>query len=184
SGRVRLGRRRTKWTRGDAPRARRGAVDSGTALMTPLHFEHLYQDEWAELETLLNQLAGRRPDRRAMMPDGAAAKIAVLYRRACEHLALARARAYPAYMVDRLERLTSDAHQVIYQQRELGVARLRAFITHGFPRAVRDHRRYVAASTITFLLPTLLVALLVYRRPGLILSVVGADTVGSFGQSD
>jgi hypothetical protein len=93
----------------------------GPTLVTPLHFEELYQAEWSELEGMLDQLL-----RRKKAPPGAAPikgeRVAVLYRRACEHLALARARSYPAYLLNQLERLTADAHQVIYQRREFGVA--------------------------------------------------------------
>ena len=89
--------------------------------MTPLTFEGLYEAEWQELEELLDRVLGRKKkaaSREALRGE----RIAALYRRACEHLALARARSYPAYLVDRLDRLTADAHQVIYQQREFGVA--------------------------------------------------------------
>ena len=55
------------------------------------------------------------------------------------HLALARARSYPAYMVDRLERVTADAHQLIYQRREFGIARVRNIVAVDFPSAVRTH---------------------------------------------
>src|SRR5690242_2840898 len=95
-----------------------------TPMMTPLRFEELYQGEWNELERFLDGQAGRV---RVTVDDSrvSAARAAALYRRACEHLALARARSYPAYVVTRLERLTAEAHQRIYHHRELGFARLR-----------------------------------------------------------
>ena len=77
--------------------------------MTPLHFEEMYQDEWTELEASLDCLLARRVRKSAPFSSVSAARVAALYRRACEHLALARARCYPAYMVDRLERLTATA---------------------------------------------------------------------------
>jgi uncharacterized membrane protein SpoIIM required for sporulation len=108
------------------------------------------------------------------------ARIAALYRRACEHLALARARSYPAYMIDRLERMTAEAHQLIYHRREFGLARVRRMLLVDFPCAVRTHASYVAVAAATFLLPTLVIALLVYRQPELILSVVDAETAAAF----
>src|SRR5436305_1234372 len=149
-------------------------------MMTPLRFEQLYENEWAELEGMLGALRSRRT---ARTPDGAeasGARLATLYRRACEQLALARTRAYPAYLTDRLERMTADAHQLVYQQRELGFARARDLVTSGFPRSVRHHRFYVAAACAAFLLPTIVVGLLVHHQPELILSVVRAETVASF----
>jgi uncharacterized membrane protein SpoIIM required for sporulation len=154
-------------------------VAAGTT-MTPLGFEQLYQDEWAELEGLLHSVLSRRSGWSAQPSAVSGARLAVLYRRACEHLALARARSYPAYMIDRLERMTADAHQLIYQRHESGIPRLRQMVTVDFPCAVRSHRLYVAAAAATFLVPTVLIALLVYWRPELILSVVNSDTAASF----
>jgi uncharacterized membrane protein SpoIIM required for sporulation len=112
--------------------------------------------------------------------DVSGARLAALYRRACEHLALARARSYPAYLVDRLERMTSTGHQLIYHRREFGLGWFKQFVAIEFPRAVHAHRRYVIAALLTFALPTLIVGLLVYRWPELILSVVSSETAASF----
>ena len=99
--------------------------------------------------------------------------MAELYRRACEHLALARARTYPRYLLDRLDKLTADAHQVIYQRREFGAERASSAPSCAISRA-RCARtpRYVWTSAALFVLPMLLVGWLVYERPDLILSVV------------
>ena len=150
-------------------------------MMTPLRFEALYEPEWTELETCLDRLAGRRAH--AMTGSHvSAARAAALYRRACEHLALARARSYPAYVVTRLERLTDEAHQRIYHHRELGFSRLMRVVTEEFPRTVRSHKWYVAVAAVLFLLPTIIVGLLVYFQPEMILSVVSSDTAASFEQ--
>jgi uncharacterized membrane protein SpoIIM required for sporulation len=151
-------------------------------MMTPLKFEQQYEREWTELQRLLDSLTGRKtPDTlpRDFVPG---ARAAALYRRACEHLALARARAYPAYLIDRLEALTAEGHQLIYHERDYGLGRLRHLIVSDFPAAVRTHRGYMAVSAITFLLPTLVLGLLVYARPELILSVVSADQASQFEQ--
>jgi len=150
--------------------------------MKPLRFEQMYRDEWSELEASLEALAPRRGKTAALvnqMPEPGA-RTATLYRRACDHLALARARAYPAYIVDRLERMTARAHQTIYYRQEFGVARARRFVTHDFPSTVRSHANYVAVAAAIFLLPTLVLGVLVYMRPELILSVVNSDTAASF----
>jgi uncharacterized membrane protein SpoIIM required for sporulation len=149
--------------------------------MTPLRFEELYRDEWSELETLAGLALGRSGDK-SLRATVSGARLAALYRRACEHLALARARAYPAYLVDRLERVTSDAHQLIYHRRDFRLTRIREIAALDFPRVVRKLWPYVAVSTATFLLPTILIGLLVYTRPELILSVVSAETADSFEQ--
>jgi len=149
-------------------------------MMTPLRFEETYQDEWAELEALLDRALGRNADKRQAGAPVSGARLATLYRRACEQLALARARAYPAYLVDRLERLTADGHQLIYHRREIGFARLKQVIAVEFPAAVRQRIAYVAVATAVFVLPTLIVGLLVYRQPEMILTVVDSETAASY----
>ncbi|HWM67337.1 MAG TPA: stage II sporulation protein M [Steroidobacteraceae bacterium] len=147
--------------------------------MTPLHFEELYQGEWQELEGLLDQLLRRKKTTSAPVQGD---RVAVLYRRACEHLALARARSYPAYLLDQLERLTADAHQVIYQRREFGLTKVRYFLNVDFPRTVRANAGYVWLSAALLYVPTMVIGWLVYVRPELILSVVDASTAASFEQ--
>ena len=63
--------------------------------MTPLDFEAAYAPIWAELEQVIGVAESKRKF------DGA--RLATLYRRVCEHLALAQARAYPCLLY------TSDA---------------------------------------------------------------------------
>lgn len=141
--------------------------------MTPLQFEARYQPEWDELDEALKQLRGSTQD----FP---AERFASLYRRACEQLALARARAYPAHMVERLNQLTADAHQAIYQRSEIGAARLRRLIAVDFPRAVRAHAGYVWLATFVFGAPLIALGLLVYFKPELILSLVDVETAAQF----
>jgi uncharacterized membrane protein SpoIIM required for sporulation len=151
--------------------------------MTPLHFEQQYQGEWDELAAQLRLiLEGRKTGSAGSRPI-AGEHVAALYRRACEHLALARARAYPRYMIDKLERITADAHQVIYQRREFGVMRAWHAISVDFPRAVRAHAGYVWLSAALLYVPMFLVGWLVYQRPDLILSIVDGETVAHMEQS-
>jgi uncharacterized membrane protein SpoIIM required for sporulation len=148
--------------------------------MTPHHFEQLYQAEWDELRALLARIRNEKTGKNAEPVHGE--RVAALYRRACEHLALARARAYPAYIIDRLEQITADAHQAIYQQSELGLAGLKRLAVIEFPRAVRAQAAYVWVSICVFVLPMIVLGVLVYVRPELILSVVDANTAANFEQ--
>ena len=150
--------------------------------MTPLQFEHQYQEEWSRLEQMLADVlrpkGGNYVDRNKV--DGE--RLAALYRRACEHLALARARAYPTYLLDRLERLTSDAHQAIYQHRGVGLGRIKDFLAFELPRAVRQQAVYVWIAAAAFIVPTIVIGWLVHARPELVLSVVDAQTASGFEQ--
>ena len=146
--------------------------------MTPLQFEQQHEADWLELEGLLKQLKGSRKKRR----DLQGSRLAQLYRRACEQLAMARERAYPVYQIDRLQQLTADAHQVIYQQNELGLRRLFNLFAVDFPCAVRAHKAYVLISTLVFVVPTLVMGILVYFKPDLILSVVSAEEASNYAR--
>jgi uncharacterized membrane protein SpoIIM required for sporulation len=153
--------------------------------MSPLQFETLYQAEWTELQAMLAQLQGtgaiKSKDGKSHKPAPIVGdRLANLYRRACEHLALARARAYPAHIIERLDHITADAHQAIYSRREFGVARLVKLVTQDFPRSVRAHARYVWLATAVFVLPMIVLGMLVYTQPELILSVVDAETAAQY----
>ena len=148
--------------------------------MTPLRFEQLHRDEWAQLETLLSLMHKRRSSSTLAAERVAPDQVAALYRRTCEHLALARARAYPAHILDRLEALTADAHQTIYRDRVFGLGALRRLVTLDFPRAVRREARYIWVAALTFGVPLIVMGLLVHARPELILSIVGPDTAAGF----
>jgi uncharacterized membrane protein SpoIIM required for sporulation len=155
-------------------------AEANSPPVTPLQFEQRYQPEWDELTALLKTLRRPRLLRRPPASAAGSERVASLYRRACEQLALARARAYPAYLTDRLEQLTADAHQTIYQTAELGIGKLRKVVSYDFPRAVRAHSTYVWLALAVFALPTLVVGLLVYFRPELILSVVNDAQASDF----
>lgn len=150
-------------------------MGAGQTRVTPLQFERLYEREWAELELALERHAAAASARSI-----SGARFTSLYRRTCGHLAIARARSYPAHLIDRLEHMTATGHQLIYQQRELGLVWLVRIIARDFPAAVRAHARYVLVATLLFLVPTIVVGLLVYRQPELILSVVSAETASEF----
>ncbi|HUR32889.1 MAG TPA: stage II sporulation protein M [Vicinamibacterales bacterium] len=158
----------------------------GAAAMTSVQFEQTYRDEWDELEAMLGLLPANPRDWRRRHHPGydddprAAARFTELYRRACGQLALARARAYPAHVVDRLDALTADAHQRIYHRSDVGWTRLRVLLTSSIPTVVRAHWRYAAVAAAAFVVPLVVMALLVASNAELILSVVSAETAASF----
>ncbi|MBC7917138.1 MAG: stage II sporulation protein M [Rhodoferax sp.] len=135
--------------------------------MTPLQFETANIALWIELDALLVESA------KGKTFDGA--RLATLYRAGCEQLALAQSRAYPIHITQRLESLVQNAHQCIYQQHDYGVQRLRQLALIDFPAMVRQHRVYVAAATLLFALPMLVVGWATWRDPGFILHLLDAQ---------
>lgn len=152
--------------------------------MTPLQFETRQRARWDELEQALAALEqGHKAKKTSRAADPAAldpARLAALYRAACEDLALARSRAYPVHLTTRLEDLTHRAHQVIYRRSDYGLARLKRLALVDFPQSVRAHWRYMLVAGLVFALPLFLLGLATYFDPGLVLSVHDAETARQF----
>jgi uncharacterized membrane protein SpoIIM required for sporulation len=165
--------------------------------MTPLKFEGMHATEWTELEAALDLLEGKRKPKKAQKdakhgqpraPAVDGARVATLYRRSCEHLALAQARAYPIHLTHRLETLTQRGHRLIYRQHDHGAARFKQLVLVDFPQSVRDHRWYLLVATLLFMVPLLAVGWAAYRDPGFVLHLMDANEVqnfdGMYGDSD
>lgn len=150
--------------------------------MTPFQFEQRRRADWDELEDLLDRLERRRP---ALGKTGAparpdAARLAFLYRRACEHLALAQARSYPAALTARLDALAQRAHQAIYRRGEFGLARLARLLLIEFPRRVRQQRGYVLAAALIFCVPLAALGVLTWHAPSFALTVVDVEQLQQY----
>ncbi|HET7796152.1 MAG TPA: stage II sporulation protein M [Rhizobacter sp.] len=142
-------------------------------MMTPLQFEAAHAPLWQELETSLDQAEKQRAQKKRAPLDGA--RLAALYRRSCEHLALAQARAYPIHLTQRLESLTQRAHRLIYRRHDYGVARLKQLVLVDFPQSVRAHHGYLWAALLLFAVPLLAAGWAAWRDPGFILHLASAE---------
>lgn len=154
--------------------------------MTPRQFEARYEPAWVELERGLNALdAGRKRKKAGPFETSAnevptAARVAQLYRQCCEHLALARERAYPVHLVARLETLAARAHQRIYRRHDFGLAAFRHLVLYQAPAAVRALRWHLLVATLVFVVPTLVVGVATWLDPHFVLTVVDARQVHEF----
>ncbi len=143
--------------------------------MKQQQFEQKYQAQWLALRELLNNVdKGRR--KRSEDP-AALAELPQLYRRVCNHYALARSRCYSPSLVRQLKELVWRGHRALYRPNTTDWWRLLTFIAVGFPRALRAHARYFWLSTALFLLPALLVGAFCYQDPDLIYSVMDQEQV-------
>jgi uncharacterized membrane protein SpoIIM required for sporulation len=144
--------------------------------MTPLQFEAEHAAAWQELDAAL----AARTRRKAGASDRA--RIASLYRAACEHLAVAESRAYPVWLIERLESLTARGHQLIYRQTDFGLDKLARLFLVDFPAAVRAHRWHVLVALIAFAAPLVVTGILTWLDPGFVLSVHDAGMVDEYEQ--
>ena len=160
--------------------------------MTPRQFEGRYGPVWVELKRGLDALdrgqgAHQKPRKlkSGEFPTGGepvpgAARIAQLYRQCCEHLALARERAYPVHLVAQLETLTARAHQRIYRRHDYGLRSLHDLILYQAPAAVRALRWHLAVVVALFWVPALAVGIATWVDPHFVLTVLDAAQVREF----
>jgi uncharacterized membrane protein SpoIIM required for sporulation len=140
--------------------------------MTALDFETSNEAQWSELEQAVTR------GERTLDPE----RFLFLYRSACEHLALAEARGFPAPLVSRLSAVTARAHQIVYRQTDLGLGRIARTLMHAFPAAVRAHRWYVLVAALLVIAPAIAVGYAVAHRPDLVLSLADSITVEELGR--
>src|SRR6185369_1076500 len=99
-----------------------------------------------------------------------------------EQLALAEAREYPVWLIERLEALTARGHQRIYRETDFGLDKLRRLFVVDFPASVRAHWRYVLVAIVVFAGPLALTGLAAYLDPGFVLSLHDAANVDAYEQ--
>jgi uncharacterized membrane protein SpoIIM required for sporulation len=143
--------------------------------MTPIEFERRYAPTWDRLDALLGWMDAKK----AKVPDKHwnAEAIPPLYREVCHHLALARDRGYPAYMVARLNALVQRAHQLLYRPRTRFWTLAWRYFSIEFPSLLRANRGVMLAATAAFALPMLIMGILVWFQSELIYSVMSPGAV-------
>ena len=126
--------------------------------------------EWRELEELL-QRAGRRP---ARLGAAGVLRLGACYRAAAADLALARRRFPGDPLVAQLDRLVARARHVVYD----AVPRrpsLRAFVSHGYWRRVRERPGVLALAAAMLLGSMALAGWWGWRDPGAAARVVPGE---------
>ncbi len=145
--------------------------------MSPQEFVARHEPQWVRLEQLLNRLT--KAPRNKAQGDNAqpsiystgenssphAAELPELYRQACHHLALARDRHYPTVVVERLNQLVLNGHQVFYSARGGLWTDIVRFAAADFPALIRQHARLFWLAALLFYLPLLVMGVAVYFAP-------------------
>lgn len=137
--------------------------------MKQQQFEKQHQPDWQLLHELLqNKKHARQPQ----FPQ--------LFRRVCQHLALARSRMYSPPLIEHLNQLTLEAHQHLYNEATHSQGRLQKFFLADFPRAVRSEWRLLLLSAIVFYGPLLSLLIAIQFNPDLVYSLFDPSQVDSF----
>jgi uncharacterized membrane protein SpoIIM required for sporulation len=147
-------------------------------------FEQQHEPDWSRFERWLE----RREKLRRSAADTAAdpnplpdMDVPQVYRRLCQHLALARDREYSPEIVDRLNALVLRGHHLLYGARaRRGAQRSLAFILGSFPRLVRAEGPLFTASALLFFGPVAIFIAALQWFPDFIYYVLDPRTVANF----
>jgi uncharacterized membrane protein SpoIIM required for sporulation len=126
--------------------------------MKQQQFEQLHRPQWEQMERYLVQLS--KP--KSMLNGYSLENFPHLYRQVCQHLAIARERQYTPLLVEHLNQLVLKGHQYLYTYPDVPFERVRMFLNHGFPEAVRTHTHWVGLSILLFFGSFLISATLAY----------------------
>lgn len=88
-----------------------------------------------------------------------------MYRRICQHYALAQRRDYSAGLQERLRELVHRGHVVLYRPPAPRLQRAFAFLGAEFPRLVRESAAHVSVSALLFFAPLIACIVLLQWRP-------------------
>lgn len=150
---------------------------------------------WTEVEALLERLERQRLDRQedrqlarvGALRDGArdaqdAALVALpgLYRRVCQHLALAQHRGMSAALQDRLNAIALRGQVQLYRRVGGGAAAAARRLLVEFPQEVRRQWRLMGLAHLLFYLPALAIGLGVLVEPALVYEVLDPMQVANF----
>jgi uncharacterized membrane protein SpoIIM required for sporulation len=87
------------------------------------------------------------------------------FREISQDLNTARAHSFDPILIERLNRMVLEGHQLLYNRRDFSPGPLFDCVTRTFPRAVRTHRRGIGAACLVFYGLALFFTLLCFRFP-------------------
>ena len=127
--------------------------------MKQSEFENKYENFWRNLEEKLfldsNALSNKdsKSDgfkQKSARDSNLGEEFPENYRLLCHHLSLSRSRHYSPLLVERLEKLVINAHQILYKRKTHMLASVLIYFTSGFSQSVRKEWRWILISSILF----------------------------------
>ncbi len=131
-------------------------------------FERRHTRDWQALGEVLEQLE----DRRLSVDPEIGAAFPALYRRVCQHLALARHRLYGADLIAQLNDLALRGHQHLYRQGARSRTGWVQTLLLDFPRTLRASSGALWAATVAFVVPAVTMYIACRYEPDLIYTLV------------
>lgn len=145
-------------------------------------FQSHHAHEWAALEQWLTLRS--RPRHRDRVRDAESVssdlEFPALYRRICQHLALAERRGYSALLIEHLQDLVHRGHLVLYRPPPPHMHRIVHFFAADFPSLVRAQWRAMTVAAVLLFVPLLLMIGLLQWRPELAHSMFDVEQLAQF----
>jgi uncharacterized membrane protein SpoIIM required for sporulation len=132
-----------------------------------------HEAKWQQLEAWLRKPSRKESDNARVTPT----EFAALYRQTCQHLALARSRLYSPHLVNRLDRLVLESHQIMYGQRRNLFKTIARYVLADFPSQVRQRWRMVLLSALLFYLPFISMLTAIQYNPDMVYTVMDGTTL-------
>ena len=135
--------------------------------------------EWRRLEGWIAR--GKKPKKNSAIPEKASVEeFASLYRKSCQHLALARSRLYSHHLINRLNSLVLHSHARLYGAKRNIVREMALYIFSGFPAYVRSEWRPVVISAALFYFSMAGMMVAILMNPDMVYTVMDGDQVRQF----
>lgn len=135
-------------------------------------------ERWTRVEQILGKIGRLRRDPALDVVD--AAELPSLYRRICQDLALASRRAYGRELVQRLNDLALRGREKLYRKPGHFLRNASAFVSHRFPRILRENARLFGLALLLFYGPFFLMMLLAWIAPDALYAVLDPSQVDMF----
>ncbi len=133
-----------------------------------------HEAEWQRLEGWLEK---KSLNKTAQRDKASPAEFAALYRQTCQHLALARNRLYSPHLINRLNRLVLESHQIMYGERRQLFKTMARYVLADFPARVRQKWRLVLLSALLFYVPFVGMITAIQVNPDMVYTVMNGATL-------
>lgn len=133
-----------------------------------------HEAQWQRLEAWLEKKPRKKPP---VSTKASPTEFAALYRQTCQHLALARTRLYSPHLINRLNRLVLESHQIMYGERRNLFKAMARYVLVDFPVRVRQKWRLVLLSALLFYVPFVGMITAIQVNPDMVYTVMDGATL-------
>lgn len=136
-------------------------------------FEQKNAALWEKFKTLTADLNKNR----SKLSSEQRYELPALYRRICQHYAIAQQRHYSLHLIDQLHQLVLSGHQLLYEHKVSWLWRILNFVWVTFPAQVRHHWKIFWLTTALFYVPAFSLGLACYFDSEMIYQIMPDNAV-------